>query len=181
MLGPWNALCCFRNPRIPDLPRSCGNYLSHDATSPDGAKEGSRGRSESLSAPVWASKPPEPTPPICRRRAGFSVRLDLTDGGMAGRARRRGVVVSGHRFFMQETSQSNSARYNPATLEGAKDGLVRIRISPLCLGRPASSQRSPSDGQACQEGPHHYPRADRRPADRLHVLGQGLVRESGIL
>ena len=113
--------------------------------------------------------------------AGFSVRLDLTDGGMAGRARRRGVVVSGHRFFMQETSQSNSARYNPATLEGAKDGLVRIRISPLCLGRPASSQRSPSDGQACQEGPHHYPRADRRPADRLHVLGQGLVRESGIL
>ncbi len=44
------------------------HYLTCDKTSPDGAKEGSRGRRES------SSKPPEPTPQICRRREATLMR-----------------------------------------------------------------------------------------------------------
>ena len=47
---------------VQQVPSRCDPRDLCGGTSPDGAKEGSRGRRES------ASKPPEPAPPICRRR-----------------------------------------------------------------------------------------------------------------
>ena len=65
---------------VQQVPSHCDSRDHCGGTSPDGAKEGSRGRSES------SSKPPEPTSNLPPEKGDPYERLDVTDGGMAGRS-----------------------------------------------------------------------------------------------